>query len=315
MRKTALILGITGGIGGETARALAATGWAIKALSRDPARAAAVVPGATIITGDCMSAPAVLAAAEGVQVIVHGVHPPRYHNWAGLCMPMLNNTIAAARAVGALIFFPGTVYNYGPDAGAVVDEDAPQNPTTRKGKIRVEMEEALARAANDGVRSIILRAGDFYGPRGGSSWFSKIMVKPGRAVRAVTYPGTPGVGHAFAYLPDMATAAAALIARNDEMAPFETFHFEGHYMKDGRVFAEAISDLVGGAPIKPLPWAALWVLAPFSEMLRETLEMRFLWRQPLRLDAGKLRAFLGVEPRTPLREALAISLRELACLP
>ena len=50
---------------------------------------------------------------------------------------MLDNTIAAARAAGATIVLPGTVYNYGPDAGDVLREDAPQHPTTRKGAIQV----------------------------------------------------------------------------------------------------------------------------------------------------------------------------------
>jgi hypothetical protein len=31
-------------------------------------------------------------------------------------MPMIENTIAAARSSGARILFPGTIYNYGPDA-------------------------------------------------------------------------------------------------------------------------------------------------------------------------------------------------------
>ena len=59
---------------------------------------------------------------------------------------------------------PGTVYNYAPDAGAAIGEDAVQAPVTRKGAIRVEMERLLAEAAGEGVRSLILRAGDFFGP-------------------------------------------------------------------------------------------------------------------------------------------------------
>jgi nucleoside-diphosphate-sugar epimerase len=314
MAKTALILGATGGIGGEMARALATDGWTLRALSRDPARVKEIVPGMIGIEGDCLNRDDVLRAAESVDLIVHGVHPPGYRNWAGLCMPMLNNTIAAARAYNALIFFPGTVYNFGPDAGAVVHERSPQNPKTRKGKIRVEMEQALARAADDGVRTIILRAGDFFGPRGRSSWLSQGMVRPGARVREITYPGATGVAHAYAYLPDMAKAGAALVARNGEMAAFETFHFEGHHLEDGRDFAEVIADLVGGAKIKPLPWGAIGVIGLFNETMRETYEMRFLWREPLKLDGRKLRAFLGGEPRTPLCQALEHSLRELGCL-
>ncbi|MBZ4241390.1 hypothetical protein LAN32_23450, partial [Mycobacterium tuberculosis] len=78
---------------------------------------------------------------------------------------MIDNTIAAAKAERATIVLPGTVYNYGPDAFPVLVEDAPQHPSTRKGAIRVELERRLQDAAGQGVRTIIVRAGDFFGPK------------------------------------------------------------------------------------------------------------------------------------------------------
>jgi nucleoside-diphosphate-sugar epimerase len=43
--------------------------------------------------------------------------------------------------------------------------------------------------------------------------------------------------------------------------------------------------------------------------------MRYLWREPLRMDNSRLVAFLGHEPHTPLDDAIRISLQELGCLP
>jgi hypothetical protein len=48
-------------------------------------------------------------------------------------MPMLHNTINAAEKNGALIVLPGTIYNYGPDAFPLLQEDSLQNPVTQKG--------------------------------------------------------------------------------------------------------------------------------------------------------------------------------------
>ena len=89
-----------------------------------------------------MNAVDVVAATNGVSLIVHAVNPPGYRNWAELVMPMLDSSIAAAKASGARILFPGTVYNFGPDAWPILREDSPQRPKTRKGAIRVEMEVA-----------------------------------------------------------------------------------------------------------------------------------------------------------------------------
>jgi nucleoside-diphosphate-sugar epimerase len=189
--RKALVLGATGGVGGEVARRLKANGWDIVALHRDAAKRAGA-GGFAWRQGDAMARPDVMAAAEGASLIVHAVNPPGYRNWGKLVLPMLDNTIAAARANGARILLPGTVYNYGQDAFPVIDETAPQNPVTVKGRIRAEMERRLREATATGVRTLIVRAGDFFGPRAGNNWFAQGLVVFGhvqrvahRAVKAV----------------------------------------------------------------------------------------------------------------------------------
>ena len=71
------------------------------------------------------------AAARGVDVILHAVNPPGYRRWSELVLPMMDHTIAAARASGARIVLPGTVHNFGPDAFPALREDASQRPVTR----------------------------------------------------------------------------------------------------------------------------------------------------------------------------------------
>ena len=51
------------------------------------------------------------------------------------------------------------------------------------------------------------------------------------------------------------------------------------------------------------------------EMPRRCIEMSYLWREPLRMDNSRLVAFLGNEPRTPLDEAVRLTLTGLGCLP
>lgn len=310
---TALVIGATGGIGGEVARSLSRRGWCVRALHRDPERAKTAVPELEWVSGDAMEAGSVARAAEGAQVIVHGANPPGYRNWKGLALPMLESTIGAAAATGARVLFPGTVYNFGPDAGAAVDELAPQNPTTRKGAIRVAMERRLEQAADRGVRTVVVRAGDYFGPRTGNSWLAQgMLLTPGR-VKRVFNPARPGVGHAWAYVPDLAETMVRVLEQGDALADFDVFHFAGCWFDDNRELAEAIRRAAGrpDAPIHPFPWTLVHALGPFNETFREMGEMTYLWRRPLRLLDGKLRRMLGAPTQTLLAEALQRTLQGL----
>jgi nucleoside-diphosphate-sugar epimerase len=310
--KTVLVLGATGGIGGEMVRQLLAAGWQVRALKRgetQPARGDRI----EWLRGDALSRADVLAAAKGCAVIVHAVNPPGYRNWGQLVLPMLDNTIAAAMAEGATIVLPGTVYNFGPDAFPVLAEDAPQHPQTRKGAIRVELEARLERASTQGARVLIVRAGDFFGPRAGNNWFSQGLVKPGQSVRSILYPGAPGVGHQWSYLPDVARTMVQLLAVCATLPAFARFHMAGHWDHDGRQMTGAIARVVeqatGAAPaLRRFPWWLVALASPFVATLREMREMRYLWQAPLSMDNARLLAVLGQEPHTPLDEAVRATL-------
>ncbi len=315
--KIALVLGATGGIGGEMSRTLQARGWHVRALNRDVTKVGDSNTSLTWLQGDAMQRTDVESAARGAALIVHAVNPPGYQRWAELVLPMLDNSIAAARSSGATIVLPGTVYNYGPDAGTELHEASPQHPLTRKGAIRVEMERRLQQAANAGVHSIIVRAGDFFGPRAGSNWFSQGLVKPQRPLRAITYPGRTGVGHQWSYLPDVAETMMQLIERQDHLPPFSTFHMNGHWDADGTQMVTAIRHAAGkmDLPVRSFPWWLLAPAAPFVPLFKEMKEMRYLWQQGIRMRNTALLAVLGQEPHTPLAQAVYATLSAQGCLP
>jgi nucleoside-diphosphate-sugar epimerase len=306
----ALVLGATGGIGGEVARLLVARGWKVRALNRAQKQG----DGLDWIVGDAMNRDDVVRAAQGVQLIVHAVNPPGYRNWGQLVLPMIDNTIAAARASGARILLPGTVYNYGPDVLPHIYEDAPQKPVTRKGAIRVEMERRLK---DSGLPVLVVRAGDFFGPKAGNSWFAQGLVKPGKPVKTISNPSAPGVGHQWAYLPDVAETMVQLVERADTLPQFACYQMGGHWDADGTQMPAAIARAAGkpGMKVSAFPWWLTWVAAPFVPVFRELREMRYLWRQPVRMSNARLLAVLGSEPHTPLDVAVRHTLEGLECLP
>ena len=313
-RKIALVLGATGGIGGAVARLLTSRGWQVRALHRNPDGVMAK-QGFDWRRGDAMIAGDVAAAADGVSLIVHAVNPPGYRNWGKLVLPMIDNTIAAARASGARILLPGTVYNYGPDAFPDVSEDAPQRPRTRKGAIRVEMEQRLRVFADTGAGTVlIVRAGDFFGPDAANTWFSQI-VPAGKRPTAITYPGRRGVGHQWAYLPDVAETMVRLI-ETDGLDAFARFHMEGVWDADGTRTVDALCRVLGdpAVPVRRTPWWMMRLASPFVPTLHEVMEMKYLWEQPVRLLNDRLAAALGAEPHTPLEVSVRETLAAMHCL-
>ena len=312
--RIALVLGATGGIGSGIAAALLRHGWRVRGMVRDAAKLThASPPGIEWTTGDAMRRDDVVRAAEGASVIVHAVNPPNYGNWETLVLPMIDNTIAAARAAGARIVLPGTIYNFDPATTPVIRADSPQRPKSRKGLIRVALEERL-RAAAPGVPTLILRAGDFFGPGARSSWFAQAMVPAGRPLRRIVNPAR-GAGHSWAYLPDLAEAFSRLVDMPDRLAAFEVLQFEGLCDQDGTWMIEAIRRAAGRRlRVFGFPWWLMRVAGLFGGFPREAAEIAPYWRHPVRLDNTRLVALLGEEPRTPLDIAVAETLAALGCL-
>lgn len=316
-RKPVLILGLNGTIGSHIARALLRDGRSLRAVVRDREAARQGWHGAAIewVEGDAMDAATVIGAGAGVGTIVHAVSPPRYRDWDKSVLPMIDNSIAAARAAGgARIVLPGTIYNYDPARTPVVDETTVQTPLTEKGRIRAELERRLEAASGD-CPALILRAGDYIGADARSSWFASAMVRPGGPVTRMINPGKHR-GHSWAYLPDLAEAFSRLLAQEERLRPFEQLQFEGIWDEDGTRVADAIRRVVGRhLPEHAFPWWLMRLLAPFGGFPGAVKDIEPYWRHPVRLDNRRLLELLGTEPRTPLDTAIRETLSGMGCLP
>lgn len=192
------------------------------------------------------------------------------------------------------------------------------------------MELELSRAADaaaagrpGGCRSTVIRAGDFFGG-GTGNWFDLAIAKD-ISKGSIVWPGRRvDVPHAWAYLPDLAkvfVAVAAVPERRESAsrAPFERLHFAGH-TATGAELLEAL-EAAGSAVCRPapaswrrggLPWGLMRLGSLCDPMLRELLEMRYLWDTPHALDGAPLRSLLGREPeQTPFRSAVELAVRSL----
>ena len=316
MSRAVLILGANGRFGLAAAQAFDAAGWRVVASVRRDA-APGMPSGACIVTTPIEDTAALARDAAGATVLVHALNPP-YDRWPQQLMPMARAGMDLAERLGARFMLPGNVYNYGTRMPALLTPDAPQATTTRKGRLRIELEDALQRRCLDGrLRATIIRAGDYFGG-GSGSWLDLVIVKSLRDGKLV-YPGPTGVPHAWAYLPDLARAFVAAAARPDgQAAAFERFHFPGHTITGEELLRglEQAAESLGIRPAKPwshggVPWPLLRLGGLFVPMLREISEMSYLWRVPHELDGHALERAIGPVTITPLADALEHSLVEL----
>jgi len=310
MTSTVLILGAAGRIGQVLGSAFADAGWEVRAQARKPLPLALVGhPRVRSVRCDATDVAALTAAAEGATAIVNALNPP-YTEWDRLALPLADAALAVARASGALLMLPGNVYNFGRELAPLLTPDTPERGDTPKARIRIELEARLAAAAHDGVDSVVIRAGDYFGGPGTGTWLD--MALASKIARAkFIYPGNPDVTHAWAYLPDLAQVFVRVAGKRAQLHGHHRLHFAGHALT-GNAFKAAVETVVGRElRLGNLPWAVIRLAAPFVPMWRELLAMRYLWERPHALDDEALRAVIGVVPRTPLSQALRSALAGL----
>lgn len=293
MTQTVLILGAAGRFGRHTTEAFLAAGWRVRTFLR-PGRTAphGVEPHYGTLED-------ITAAARGVDVIVNALNPP-YHHWTRELPRQTAAVIAAAKASGATVLFPGNIYNYGSTLPAVFSETTPHNGDHRKAQLRIEAEAAYRGA---GIPTIVLRAGDYLDNAVGGNWFDSHIANKAHKGH-ITYPGPTDLPHAWAWLPDVARAAVMLVERRETLDTFQEIVFPGYTLTGAELIAA--SEAAIGHTLKQgnFPWWALSLIGPFSPLMREIKDMRYLWNSPHQVDGTLFTKLLPTFTATPLQVAM-----------
>ena len=308
--QTVAILGAAGRNGDAVARAFVNAGWRVKGIARG-AKVSTLAPGVEPVTADAFDRDALVAACAGADVIVHTLNPA-YDDWTDTVLPLAENVLAAAEATGATVMIPGNVYIYGTTIGLDTKESDLVNGNTEKGRLRIAMEALFERAARDrGVRTVVIRAGDFFGGSRPGSWLDLMILKDLKKNR-FTWPGPSwSMVHAFAYLPDLAETFVRIAEKRDALEPFTTLHFRGHAVTGEEMHMAA--ERAVGRPLKRagVPWHVIRLIGLFNGVMREVAKMSYLWRVAHSLDNSRLEALIGPEPHRPLPVALSESIADL----
>jgi nucleoside-diphosphate-sugar epimerase len=188
-------------------RELGALGLEVRAVSRG---GDATLPDGVIRrAADVATEAGARAACEGASVVYHCVQPP-YHRWVEEFPPLNRAVTGAVAREGAKLVFADNLYMYAPVAGTITEE-SPQQPSSRKGRLRKELaEELLTAHASGRLRVTIGRASDYYGPGGRNSIAGETLFGAAVAGKSARWPGSADQLRGFSYLPDVARALVTL---------------------------------------------------------------------------------------------------------
>ena len=280
MEKNVLILGASGRFGRHAAQSFKTAGWSVHTFDRSK---------------DQLS-----DAAKGMQVIVAAGNP-LYPDWASQLPAMHAQIRAAALKHDALVVLPGNVYVFGADTPLPWGAKTPHKAQNPLGRLRIDMEAAYRR---EGVRTLLIRAGDFLDTQASGNWFDQILTKRLNAGK-LTYPGDLNTPHSWAYLPDLARATVALSETRDTLPKFVDVPFAGYTMT-GTEMAQILGRTQGGTiTARSMAWWPLRLASPFMPLFKYLREMRYLWDTPHHLDPEPLQTLLPDFEPTPVDQALA----------
>ncbi len=297
---THLILGFTGGIGRAVALALSKRDLPVRVLVRNTEKAknyALGLENIEIMEGDADKPKDVEKAMAGAGYVYYCVNVP-YHQWEKDAIRLFSHCLTAAIKHKAKFIFPGNVYVYGHAKYNPVDEKHPHAAHTKKGQIRMEMEEMLAAAKKDkGLNYCIVRMPDFYGPFVVNTFSEKLYISALKG-KSVDWIGDLDVEIELIYIED--GGAAMVMAALSEKTSGEVYNIPGSSTITARKYLSMIIEQAGSkSKIGTLNAEWLFIaLGFFIPVIKEVREMLYLKREKLILDGSKFTKELGTRLST-----------------
>ena len=257
---------------------------------------------AEIVAADISDVTAAQQALKGVSAAIYCVGLPYQEHARHPALLRVVVEAAQREGVSRLVLI-SSVYAYGRPQTPQVAETHPREPHTRKGRYRKEQEDvAIAAHGQHGLRTLIVRLPDFYGPHAELSLTDQVF---SAAVKGATanWIGPADLPHEFMFTPDVGLVVADLLSREDSFG--EAWNFGGPGPVTGREFLTAVYRLRGMAPrFRTIGPKLLRVGGWVSPLLRELGEMYYLQTTPVILDDAKLRRFLGGVRKTPYDDGI-----------
>ncbi|MGW5430321.1 NAD-dependent epimerase/dehydratase family protein [Streptomyces sp. NPDC004059] len=297
-----VVLG-SGPAGTALTRELVRRGHAVRLVDRTAGGAA--LDGVERYAADVSTADGARQAIAGATVVYHCVNVG-YHLQVEV-MPRIQQAVLGAVAdAGARLVVLDTLYPYGETGGAAMAEDTPWKATSRKGRMRAELDERYLAAHREGRARIVLgRSADFVGPGVLNSTLGAAVFPAALTGGDVLGLGDLDLPHSYTYIGDVAAGLATLGERPQG---------------DGRVWhlptapaasTREIHTMIEKRVARPLNVVVLEEPRPFGpfdeQFMAEYAEMFYQHTEPQIMDSSAYERAFGATP-TSLGHALDATL-------
>ncbi|MBM7648865.1 nucleoside-diphosphate-sugar epimerase [Bacillus ectoiniformans] len=299
--KKALVAGASGGIGYALVLELVSRRVEVVAFSRGKAKLDSLYKEhnhVTIFPGDALNESDMMKAAEGVDVIFHAVSFP-YPEWEEKHLACIDIMIKTAQTQQAKIALADNIYAYGLQSNGKVTEAAKKNPHTKKGKIRLDMENRLKQSS---VPSLIVHLPDLYGPNAENTVFYETL-KNAIQNKTANFVGNTKIAREFIYTFDGAKAVVELALRED--AYNQNWNIPSSRPITGEELVAILRDETGySKSIRPVSKTMIRLIGLFSPFMKEMVEMMYLTETPVILSGEKYEKEIGPLHQTSYQEGL-----------
>lgn len=195
-------------------RELTRRGKIVKMVNRSGKAPMGLPAGVQVIAGDANDTDFTRNVCRGAAVVYHCANVP-YHQWVEK-LPLLQASIMeGAASAGAKFIVGDNLYSYG-EVDRPIHEGLPYTATTRKGKVRAQIAEAVLAAHRAGtVRAAIGRGSDFYGPGVRDSTLGERAIAPALEGKTASLVGRLDVPHTYTFVDDFGKALV-ILGEHDE---------------------------------------------------------------------------------------------------
>jgi nucleoside-diphosphate-sugar epimerase len=299
------IVGATGPTGLHLARELVNRGRAVRVVSRRREHLEQAFTGlpVEIATADALDADSLARAVEGCDLVVDAIGLPPGRMAAH---PVTARNVASVTgATGARCLLVSSYWSFFPHRGEVVSESHPREGGHPWFRLRREAEDILLAAG-----AAVVHLPDFFGPHvhTGSVQLALEDALAGRSINAL---GSADVEREAAFVPDAMRTVADLAEREETYGT--DWAIPGNGTPSPRDLARIAGEYLGReVKVRAVPPWVVRLLALLSPKLRPVVPLAPHYARPVRYDTAKLRGLLGEVERTPIAEAVAVTLDGLA---